>query len=212
MKYRKYIALMCALTALLVGVPSAVGSYAYLSDSSKVTNDFTVAHIDINLLEPEYTNLPDSNSDGVKDDATHIVQGATIKANPKVKNNSTLGVYAFIVVDMPKQDVALTNTFPTKVSTELFSYNVTDGNWVLLETKDMSGHTRRIYGYTKEVPVGGETTSLFNGVKYANIVEGEIDISTVKSIPMAGYAIQAIGFSDMQDAYKNFDWNQKEVQ
>lgn len=210
MRWKKVIAL-CMATGCLLAIP-VIGSYSYLTDSSSITNEVTTANLSIDLIEEKYDALADTNSDGVKDEATYLVQGANVKADPKIKNESTLGIYAFMVVDIPTENVAVVSSYPTKKSTELFNYTVSDSNWVLMKTSSISGYTRRVYAYKNVVPVKGSTTNLFNSVTYANVVEGEIDTSTIKSIPIKGYGIQSNGFTDYQDAYNSFDWSQKEVQ
>lgn len=212
-RWKKYVVLGLSTVGILSAM--SVGSYSYLTDSGKLVNDLTTADLSIDLVEPKYTSLADSNSDGVKNEATYTVQGKVIPADPKVVNDkakSTIGMYAFIVIDIPTEKVMTVKSVPNKVSTELYKFTVTDSNWKLMETKSISGYTRRIYAYSKVVPVGSSTTPLFDGITYADVVEGEISTTAVKKIPMKGYAIQSEGFKDYKDAYDSFDWSQKEVQ
>lgn len=196
---------LCAVACTCVIGVSSLGSYAYFTDSSSKLNTFTVSHLDISLTEPNYTALSDSNSDGIKDVATNMVQGKTTKADPTIVNNSTIGAYAIMVVDVPIRNVMTVSSAPSKETIELFSYVVNSG-WTLRSTKNLDDYVRRVYTYNSVVDVGKKTTPLFSTVTYADVVEGQI--SDTLSIPIKGYAIQAKAFNSVDDAYANFDWNQ----
>lgn len=196
---------LCAVACSCVIGAGSIGSYAYFTDSSSKLNTFTVSHLDISLTEPNYTALSDSNSDGIKDLATNMVQGKTTKADPTIVNNSTIGAYAIMVVDIPIRNVMTVSSAPSRETIELFSY-VANSGWTLRSTKNLDGYVRRVYTYNSIVDVGKKTTPLFDTVTYADVVEGQI--SDTLSIPIKGYAIQAKAFSSVDDAYANFDWNQ----
>lgn len=197
--------LICSLACVCVLGISCIGSYSYFTDSSKTVNGFTTADLSIDLQENSHDALSDSNSNGVKDTATNLVQGKVIETDPKIVNNSTIGVYAIMVVDIPTRSVMTVESAPNKVSTELFSYSI-NSDWKLMSTKSIDGYTRRVYAYTKATSVGGQTSTLFDSVVYADVVEGQI--TDKLTIPITGYAIQQNGFSSYTDAYNSFDWNQ----
>lgn len=192
------MACICLLS--LVGI----SSYSYLTDSSSTLSNFTVADLSIDVQEDSHDAMSDSNSDGVKDTASSLVQGKTIVTDPKIINNSTIGAYAIMVVDIPTRSVMTVDSAPNKVSTELFSYSINSG-WKLMSTESIDGYTRRVYAYTKAIPVDGQTTTLFDNVVYADVVEGQI--TDKLTIPITGYAVQEIGFSSYLDAYNCFDWS-----
>lgn len=203
---RKLSTTILALSCICLVSLTSINSHSYFTDSSSKTNFFTVADVDIVLDEPNYNALVDSNSDSVKDVSTNMVQGKVIKTDPKVINQSTLGVYAIMSVDIPVKDVVTVSSAPsTKVSTELFTYTVNSG-WTLKSEKSYTGYVRRIYTYDSVVPVGTSTISLMDTVTYANVVEGQI--TDKLSIPIKAYAIQQNGFSNITDAYNSFDWGE----
>ena len=88
---------------------------------------------------------------------------------------------------------------------ELFTYTIDSANWKLVKTEQVSGFVRKLYAYQKVVQPNGYTTNLFNSVRYADVVEGQI--SDVKQIKLVAYGIQQDGFSSVTDAYNNYNWS-----
>lgn len=205
MKNYKKILVVSAIGLTLCS--GAVVSLAYNTDSGSLLNNITVARTDISVVEENYDNLPDANNNGIKDPAENIVQGKTITKDPAVLNSSTLDMYCFMSVEIPVKTVMTVERAPQRVKTQLFSYQI-NGGWQELSRGDTSGGVRILYGYTSKVAPNAKTARLFNSVKYANVVEGEIPASPTLDINITGYGIQAVGFSSMQDAYNSFDWNQ----
>lgn len=80
-----------------------------------------------------------------------MVQGKVIKTDPKVINQSTLGVYAIMSVDIPVRDVVTVSSAPsTKVSTELFTYTVNSG-WTLKSEKSFQGYIGGVIKHYKRL-------------------------------------------------------------
>lgn len=201
---KRYLCVVGVCGLLVLGCFGTL-SYSYMTDSNKVVNTATTAKMDTTLSEPTYSTLPDSNGDGVKDVGTNIVNNKVVTKDPKVTNNSTIGVYSFLRVDIPIRNVMTVATAPsTRVDTELFSYTVNSG-WTLMSTTTANGYVSRVYGYNSVLGVGQSTNTLFDRVTYANIVEGELSGQSFQ-IPITEYSIQAPGFSNMQDAYNSLNW------
>jgi hypothetical protein len=134
------------------------------------------------------------------------VQGRDIPTDPKIQNKSTIPTYLFLQVDIPKANVMLVDSAPAVTNNaELFTYTIDSANWKLVKTEQVSGIVRKMYAYQKVVQTNGYTTNLFNSVRYADIVEGQI--SDVKQIKLVAYGIQQDGFSSVTDAYNNYNWS-----
>lgn len=205
MKHYKKLLVVSAI-GLIVSA-SAVFSLAYKTDGSKLRNDITTAQTSITVVETQWDALPDANKNGIKDVAEEIVQGKVITKDPAVLNESTLDMYCFLEVTIPAKNVMVVENAPRRARTDLFSYTVKSG-WTELKRTTSTTETKILYGYNTVVKPNNKTGTLFDSVKYANVVEGEISSGTVLNLNVQGYAIQAKTFTSMQDAYNNFDWNQ----
>ena len=202
-KIRNILAVVACVMVLCVG---CVSSYAYFTDKNSVTNTLTVSHFGIDLTEPTYTALPNSSETGIKLKGSKLVQGRDIPTDPKIQNKSTIPTYLFLQVDIPKANVMLVDSAPAVTNNaELFTYTIDSANWKLVKTEQVSGIVRKMYAYQKVVQTNGYTTNLFNSVRYADIVEGQI--SDVKQIKLVAYGIQQDGFSSVTDAYNNYNWS-----
>lgn len=205
MKEYKRILVVTAIGATLLG--GALMSLAYNTDSSSLRNSLSTASTNVTVVEAKYDALPDSNNNGIKDMAEDMVQGREITKDPTVRNDSTLDMYCFAAVDVPIRNVMTVESAPQRVKTQLFSYDV-NGGWKLLEQSESATTKRYLYGYTNKVAPGKQTGTLFDKVKFADVVEGEIPTGDVLTINITGYAIQAPGFNSMDEALEAFDWNQ----
>lgn len=217
-KKRKLIATVsaCGLAgALLIG-----GTFAYLTDTDKATNTFTVGKVTIDTLEPNY---PGNGSDKVTD----IVPNEEIPKDPQIKNTGKNSAVVFERVDIPMAKVTPVQDDGTRLgkkNIELFKfkntkddYNSVDAKWILLSESyvDKDGNAvdeadaafaRRTYGYESVLKEGETTTPIFSTVKLANFIEDEIDEETL-NINLTSYAIQAdniagISKDDFDDTMK----------
>lgn len=230
-KLTKRTAGLAALGIVGVLALSSGATMAYFTDSGKMTNEFSTAVVDIDLVEPTWSALPDGGTrghgttqtgspDGVPDKAQDLVQGRVVEKDPTVENHSTLDVYCYLRVRVPYKTVMFTDTAPNTATRELFSYTVSSG-WEQLSAVKKSGYMEYVYGHTAQVAPGGKTVPLFTTVKYANVVEGQISESEQMQIGIDGAAIQAETFTNMRDAYGDginwsgtgsFNWDNKNIQ
>ena len=222
---------LAALGIISVLAIGSGGTMAYMTDGGSMTNQFTTGAVDIDLVEPKWEALTDTgtrgpdttqtgNPDGVPDKAQDLVQGRVIPKDPTIENHSTMDVYCYLRVRVPYRSVLFTDTAPNTATRELFSYTA-DPAWELLSSQKKSGYMEYIYGHTAQVAPKGKTAPLFESVKFANVVEGQIPESEKVEIGIDGAAIQAEAFQNMRDAYGDgihwsgkgsFNWDDKDIQ
>ena len=170
-----------ALAAMLAAL-SAGGTAAYLTDFETATNSFTVGKVDIELDEPNWK--PDDN--------TKIVPTQVIKKDPFIKNRGINEAFVYLEVSVPVRNVitaAQDGTRNALAKTELFSYTK-NKEWTQLERKAIGQNMVYTYAYNHILKPGEKTTTLFNTVTFANIIEGQLDTQQL-DMPVRAYAIQS---------------------
>lgn len=203
---------------VIAGIALAVGGVrAYLTNTDKAVNTFTIGEVTIDTLEPNY---PGNGSDEVKD----IVPNKEIRKDPQIKNTGKNRIIAFTRFDIPMANVITAQEDGTRnprANTELFGYrtldrdynSVHDEKWVLLETsyldkdgnaatQDTAAKVSRLYGYKTVVEENETTLPIFDVVRLANLIEGMAD-NSVQNIVITSYAIQADNIADVTSP----DWN-----
>ncbi len=186
-----------ALTAILAGTVSIGGIMAYFTDGDTATNTFTVGKISLDLQEPSW--VPPTN----------ITPGQEIAKDPQIMNDGNNEEFVFLKVTVPYANVVTANEDGTKsriADTELFSYDVKEG-WTEIDSKrviDSSSKTvTHLYAYTgetadsmKALAVNSSTPSLFDWVRFANIVEDQNLETTTQNIVIEAYGIQTQNIKD----------------
>lgn len=203
---------------VIAGIALAVGGVrAYLTNTDRAVNTFTIGEVTIDTLEPNY---PGNGSDEVKD----IVPNKEIRKDPQIKNTGKNRIIAFTRFDIPMANVITAQEDGTRnprANTELFGYrtldrdynSVHDEKWVLLETsyldkdgnaatKETASKVSRLYGYKTVVEENETTLPIFDVVRLANLIEGMAD-NSVQNIVITSYAIQADNIADVTSP----DWN-----
>lgn len=184
-----------ALVLGLVGVMTIGGIAAYFTDGDTQTNTFTVGKISLDLQEPNWEPPKD------------ITPNQEIQKDPQIKNDGINDEYVFLEVVVPYANVTIANAdgtkAPEKKDTELFSYDVKDG-WVEVgeAKKDTDKKTvTHLYAYGSEdamTVLGKDVTtgSLFDWVRFANVVEDENLEETTQNIVVNAYGIQTTNIND----------------
>lgn len=112
------------LVILIVG-----GVSAYFTATDELTNKFTVGNVSIEIVEPEYLALTDSDDDGVSDLSMAVAPNMQVKKDPYVENTSeTNPAFVFLRVTVPKaeiytSDVEQGNLSESAAVTQLFQLN-----------------------------------------------------------------------------------------
>ena len=190
---------MVILTAL-IGTLSIGGIMAYFTDGDTATNTFTVGKISLDLQEPNW--IPPTN----------IVPEQEFAKNPQIKNDGLNEEFVFMKVTVPYANVVTANEDGSKNSaadTELFSYNLNKG-WtevVSEQLKDTENKTiTHLYAYTGDYSASMEalavneiTPSLFDHVRFANIVEDQQIEAKTLNVVVNAYGIQTTNLNDGKD-------------
>lgn len=190
----KKIFAIAIVAIILVGVLATGFVSAYFTDTETATNVFTIGKVDIELQEPNWV------------EPSGITPEQEIVKDPRVKNVGINDAYVFLKVEVPYAFVETASDNGTKnvaVDTELFAYSVNDG-WVLVEDgiKDADAKTVTYvyaYGVSDAMTVlakDATTCTLFDCVKFANVVGGQGLEGTVQNIVVTAYAIQTTNIND----------------
>lgn len=161
---------------LLVG-----GTTAYLTDYDHAVNEFTVGKVEIDLTEPNWK--PGDN--------TKITPEQVIKKDPQITNTGVNDAFVYLQVSVPKANVIIADEAGNRLpaaTRELFSFTKST-NWTQIETKSTADAQIYTFTYNKVVKAKETTSTLFDTVKFANIVEGQLDTQQL-NIPVRAYAIQ----------------------
>lgn len=160
---------------------SVGGVSAYLTDYEKVSNEFTVGKVDIELKEPEWK--PEENK--------KIEPSKVIHKDPQITNTGTNDAFVYMEVSIPMANVeaaAENGERLGKKVQELFYFEAKD-NWMQLSVQNTESRRTYTYAYKKILKPQETSESLFYTVKFLNLIEGQLDGQTFE-IPVRAYAIQ----------------------
>ena len=168
--------------ALISGAAAlAGGTYSYLTDFDNASNEFTVGKVDIDLEEPEWK--PEEN--------TSIEPSQDIKKDPQIKNTGKNPAYVYLDVRVPIQKLIVADANGNRQKAqdvELFSFSP-DKNWTLMDSFTGDGYKTYRYSYNKILSPNQTSEALFKTMKFANVIEGQIDGQKL-TVPVKAYAIQ----------------------
>lgn len=175
----------------LAGVMLIGGAMAYFTDTDTATNEFTVGKVSIDLTEPGWT--PPEN----------ITPNQEITKDPKITNDGKNSAFVFLQVKVPTKSVVTANEDGTKNPEEvkeLFTYQVKPGWTEINKAVDetIGSQTYKVHTYvwgTAEACTAldkGVTTSssLFDSIKFINVIEGEGLEETQLDVIVDAYGIQ----------------------
>ena len=160
---------------------SVGGVSAYLTDYEKVSNEFTVGKVDIELKEPEWK--PEENK--------KIEPSKVIHKDPQITNTGTNDAFVYMEVSIPMANVeaaAENGERLGKKVQELFSFEAKD-SWMQMSVQNTESRRTYTYAYKKILKPQETSESLFDTVKFLNLIEGQLDGQTFE-IPVRAYAIQ----------------------
>ena len=160
---------------------SVGGVSAYLTDYEKVSNEFTVGKVDIELKEPEWK--PEENK--------KIEPSKVIHKDPQITNTGTNDAFVYMEVSIPKANVeaaAENGERLGKKVQELFYFEAKD-SWMQLSVQNTESRRTYTYAYKKILKPQETSEALFDTVKFLNLIEGQLDGQTFE-IPVRAYAIQ----------------------
>lgn len=179
-KYEKNTVKIMTLAGILC-LASVGGVSAYLTDYEKVSNEFTVGKVDIELKEPEWK--PEENK--------KIEPSKVIHKDPQITNTGTNDAFVYMEVSIPMANVeaaAENGERLGKKVQELFYFEAKD-SWMQLSVQNTESRRTYTYAYTKILKPQETSEALFDTVKFLNLIEGQLDGQTFE-IPVRAYAIQ----------------------
>ena len=151
---------------LLTGVlclASVGGVSAYLTDYDKVSNQFTVGKVDVELTEDNWK----------PDDHKKIEPGKVISKDPRIKNTGINDAYAYLEVSIPTANVIAAADNGSRLEKrvqELFSFQ-SKASWTKLNSQKVGNNQVYVFAYNKILKPQETTESLFDTVKFLNIIE-----------------------------------------
>jgi predicted ribosomally synthesized peptide with SipW-like signal peptide len=176
--------------AIVLMVASLGGISAYFTDSDEVTNTFKVGEVDIELQEPNWPGIADTNPN------------QTTPKDPQIYNKGVSDAFVYLEVLVPYQDNLVTanpdGTRNDAARTELFTYTINPG-WIEIPSgsEPADGVIKHVYAYVGDDPQNmeilsaGETTpTLFDEITFVNAVEGQGLENSQKDVVVNAYAIQ----------------------
>ena len=89
----------------LAAILTTGGLMAYFTDSDTQTNTFTVGKVTVDLQEPEWDKYPDTDKDGVPDEAEDMTPNKTIKKDPTITNTGINDQFVFATVQVPCRNI-----------------------------------------------------------------------------------------------------------
>lgn len=199
-KYLKYLAI--SLSAVALGFAGIKGTLAYLSDSEKMDNVFTVGKVEIELTEPEY---PGNSTDKT----TGLLPNQEIPKDPTVTNIGNNDAVIFLKLTVPVKTVSTVNEdgetvkaaqevwyLKTNDNDKSVHENSFDSNWVELSTfeegTDYTSDTRTyVFAYAKVTKPNESTTAIFDKLQLKQILSEESFDGVVDDIDIDAYAIQS---------------------
>lgn len=197
--------------ALAVG-----GALAFLTDTATVTNRFNIVDaLNIEVTEPGWEELPDTDEDGIPDVAEETTPGETFTKDPQVTNTAGTEAWIFARVDVPRAEVSVVDedgTVQPAAETPLFSFDV-NSEWTAMGDPVVSADGDTIsywFKRTGKLGVSATTGAIFDSVTYANVVEGEIGSNQEMDVVVTAYAIQTEGFETADAAWAAYTEQNKD--
>ena len=115
-----------------------------------------------------------------------------ISKDPKIKNTGINDAYAYLEVSIPMANVTAAADNGSRLEKrlqELFSFQ-SKNSWTKLSAQKVGNNQVYVFAYNKILKSQETTESLFDTVKFLNIIEGQLDGQQLE-IPVRAYAIQA---------------------
>jgi len=129
---------------LLTGVlclASVGGVSAYLTDYDKVSNQFTVGKVDVELTEDNWK----------PDDHKKIEPGKVISKDPRIKNTGINDAYAYLEVSIPTANVIAAADNGSRLEKrvqELFSFQ-SKASWTKMNSQKVGNNQVYVFAYNK---------------------------------------------------------------
>ncbi len=202
-----------AVCALALAVVSVIGTMAYLTDSAKVVNTFTVGNVHLRLDEAEIDeNGIDTGKRTEKGNQYHLIPGKTYIKDPTVTViKGSEEAYVRMIVTINCYD-ELTAIFGDPFLPQYFVEGWDDTKWLTTsviaedEEKNTATYEFRYFETVKPEKDNDLTLdALFDTITVPSSLNGDQLATIAKlSITVEAHAIQASGFADADEAWGAF--------
>ena len=196
----------------LAAAIGAGGMFSYFTDEDSVDNVLSVAsdNLSIQVVEQQWSQLPDEDGDGIPDAAQNMLPSQWVVKDPKVVNGGTDGVGAYVMarVSVPVADVSYQDDEGKTVQgegVELFAYQVASDKWSEVGSPVVeNGCAVHSYRYADVLSPGEETPVLFDRITLINLVNGQGQAGE-KVVNVTAVAIQEEGFATADEAWEAYE-------
>lgn len=211
---KKTIAIVALV--VLVAVASVLGTLAYLTDTKKVDNTFTMGDVHIKLDE---TNVNDPEGDRVTKNDYAVYPGAVVTKDPIVHNVGANGAYIRATVNVSNWMNLVAAYYPDfkerfpnegyKEALNLLVGELGEGWSVVgVEAGDVftigQFDAKFILKYDGVLASGEDTTAMFQTVTIPAGIDNA-NAASFNSVKVVAQAMQADGFDKWEDAFAAFD-------
>ena len=228
---KNLVIIAAMLVVLIVG-----GIGAYFTATDEASNSFTVGKIDVQVSEPTWEALTDTDENGIPDVAESVLPNMKIDKDPGITNLSEANdAFVFLKVTVPKSNIVTSSVADgrksAKAVTQLFQLNNSTNtdtgkglkweesdtyntdSWYLVSS-DTSGESENVYVFAYGTSTActalaaGATTAepLFNSVTFCNAIDGQGLEETDLEIKVEAYAIQASDLTSSDKKTPNDVW------
>ncbi len=213
---KKTIAIVALV--VLVAVASVLGTLAYLTDTKKVDNTFTMGDVKIKLDETDVNN---PEGDRVTKNEYAVYPGAVVTKDPIVHNVGANGAYIRATVNVSNWMNLVAayypdfkETFPNegyKAALNLLVGELGEGWSVVgVEAGDVftigQFDAKFILKYDGVLESGADTTAMFQTVTIPAGIDNA-NAASFNSVKVEAQAMQANGFDTWEEAFAAFDAN-----
>ncbi len=187
---KKKITVVAICLGLCVAFVISGFTYAYFTDTNEKVNSFSFGNVRSSVVETAFDNAGDANH-------KNLAANCTIAKDPKVVNDGSLDMYTFLKVTVPHKEVKYADNDGqvTSGAIDLFSYSINNG-WKLVDTISETDEVSYVYAYAgtddnlTAIAPGNETTTLFDSVTFANVIEGQDIEGKTFDVKVMDYSIQ----------------------
>lgn len=184
-KKQKVIAVIMSGIVLIGGI-----TYAYFTDTNEKVNTFSFGNVKSSVVETAFDSAGDQAH-------KNLAPNCTLAKDPKVVNNGSLDMFSFLKVTVPHKSVSYVGS-DGSVQTgaiDLFTFTNNSG-WVLVDTIEGTDEVSYVYAYAGSdgnltaIAPKGQTTTLFDNITFANIIEGQGIENSSLDVTVNDYSIQ----------------------
>ena len=211
---KKTIAIVALV--VLVAVASVLGTLAYLTDTKKVDNTFTMGDVHIKLDETDVNN---PKGDRVTENDYEVYPGAVVTKDPIVHNVGANGAYIRATVNVSNWMNLVgayypdfKETFPNegyRAALNLLVGDLGEG-WSVVDVEAGDVFTigqfdaKFILKYDGVLESGRDTTAMFQTVTIPAGIDNA-NAASFNSVKVEAQAMQANGFDTWEAAFAAFD-------